>query len=154
MSDGFICFLPRSVQRSLWFPISRSSPFSHILPAAPSSCVEKGEANAWSRLQVASFFSSQIPERQWQKRSSSSAGPRSLAILAEHVGFQIMFIPSIAIALFRKTWFLGEFIKKVTESWYISHFLVISQIINIGLTLTWVISDFKELSVTLSISKI
>ena len=85
MSDGFICFLPRSVQRSLWFPISRSSLFSHILPAAPSSCVEKGEANAWSRLQVASFFSSQIPERQWQKRSSSSAGPRSLAILAEHV---------------------------------------------------------------------
>ena len=75
MSDGFICFLPRSVQRSLWFPISRSSPFSHILPAALSSCVEKGEANAWSRLQVASFFSSQIPERQWQKRSSSSAGP-------------------------------------------------------------------------------
>ena len=75
MSDGFICFLPRSVQRSLWFPISRSSLFSHILPAAPSSCVEKGEANAWSRLQVASFFSSQIPERQWQKRSSSSAGP-------------------------------------------------------------------------------
>ena len=75
MSDGFICFLPRSVQRSLWFPISRSSPFSHILPAAPSSCVEKGEANAWSRLQVASFFSSQIPERRWQKRSSSSAGP-------------------------------------------------------------------------------
>ena len=75
MSDGFICFLPRSVQRSLWFPISRSSPFSHILPAAPLSCVEKGEANAWSRLQVASFFSSQIPERQWQKRSSSSAGP-------------------------------------------------------------------------------
>ena len=75
MSDGFICFLPRSVQRSLWFPISRSSLFSHILPAAPSSCVEKGEANAWSRLQVASFFSSQIPERQWQKRFSSSAGP-------------------------------------------------------------------------------
>ena len=75
MSDGFICFLPRSIQRSLWFPISRSSPFSHILPAAPSSCVEKGEANAWSRLQVASFFSSQIPERQWQKRFSSSAGP-------------------------------------------------------------------------------
>ena len=75
MSDGFICFLPRSIQRSLWFPISRSSLFSHILPAAPSSCVEKGEANAWSRLQVASFFSSQIPERQWQKRSSSSAGP-------------------------------------------------------------------------------
>ena len=75
MSDGFICFLPRSIQRSLWFPISRSSLFSHILPTAPSSCVEKGEANAWSRLQVASFFSSQIPERQWQKRSSSSAGP-------------------------------------------------------------------------------
>ena len=112
MSDGFICFLPRSVQRSLWFPISRSSPFSHILPAALSSCVEKGEANAWSRLQVASFFSSQIPERQWQKRSSSSAGPRSLAILAEHVGFQIMFIPSIVIALLSQNLIFGGIYQK------------------------------------------
>ena len=136
MSDGFICFLPRSVQRSLWFPISRSSPFSHILPAAPSSCVEKGEANAWSRLQVASFFSSQIPERQWQKRSSSSAGPpvtgntcRTCWISNYVHSFHCY---SLIVA---KPDFWGNLSKKIIESRYIGHFLIIGQIIVIDFTL-------------------
>ena len=77
MSDRLICLCPPSKIRS-----KKSLVPQHVLTVLPQLarrpfklCVEKGEANAWSRLQVASFFSSQIPERQWQKRSSSSAGP-------------------------------------------------------------------------------
>ena len=47
-----------------------------------------------------------------------------------------------------------EVIKKVIESRHISHFLIIGQIIDINLTLTYIIGDFKELSAKLSILKI
>ena len=52
--------------------------------------------------------------------------------------------------LFWKPDFGGNLSKKVIESRYISHFLIIGQIIVIEFTLLEIIGDFKELLVTLS----
>ena len=43
--------------------------------------------------------------------------------------------------------------KKIIESRYIGHFLIIGQIIDIDLILPQIIGDFKELSAKLSISE-
>ena len=56
--------------------------------------------------------------------------------------------------LFWKPDFGGNLSEKVIESRYIGHFLIIGQIIVIDFTLPQIISDFKELSAKLSISKI
>ena len=55
--------------------------------------------------------------------------------------------------LFWKPDFGGNLSKKVIESQYISHFLIIGQIIVIEFTLPEITSDFKELSATLSYRK-
>ena len=55
--------------------------------------------------------------------------------------------------LFWKPDFGGNLSKKVIESRYISHFLIIGQIIVIEFTLPEIIGDFKELSATLSYRK-
>ena len=73
---------------------------------SPTSCLPPLRA-VWRRARQTLGHASKSPasSRPKSRRDSGRSGPhpppvrRSLAILAKHVGFQIMFIPSIVIAL-------------------------------------------------------
>ena len=75
---------------------------------------------------------------------------QSLFFLFAFVPFQQRHVAPFSL----EAWSRREFIEKVIEGWYMGHFLIIGQTIGIDLTLAQIIGDFKELSSTLSLSKL
>ena len=53
---------PPKIRSKKFLALQQVLPLFHILPAAPSIRVEKGEAHVWPRLRIASLFSTLIME--------------------------------------------------------------------------------------------
>ena len=86
----------------------------------------------------------------WTKYFDSCSTSEAISVfLFAFVPFQRRHVAPFSL----EAWSRREFIEKVIEGWYMGHFLIIGQTIGIDLTLAQIISDFKELSSTLSFSK-
>ena len=106
--------------------VSSQDPFKEV-SGSPSAGPHRSPTSSppplravWRRARQTLGHASKSPasSRPKSRRDSGRSGPhpppvrRSLAILAEHVGFQIMFIPSIVIALLSQNLILGGIYRK------------------------------------------